>query len=60
MPKLNRAQRRAMKKKNKNATEVIADTAERLNYINLLQKLRELNARQEKEIMNDEDANEDN
>ena len=58
--KLNRAQRRAFKKKYGhtppvvNATlqeqqEVINDTARKLTYIDLIQKLRALNAKKEKE-----------
>ena len=57
VPKMNRKQRRAwMKKygkKNKQTeldTKVIADTTEKLNYIDLIQKLRILNEKNEKEI----------
>lgn len=60
-PKLNRAQRRALAKKNKNKSqaavmngyneqiEVINDTARKLSYIDLIQKLRALNERKQKE-----------
>ena len=54
MPKLNRAQYRALKKKmkGKNISEdstlsTIADTAKRLTYIDLIEKLRELNTKNE-------------
>ena len=64
MPKLNRAQRRALAKKTKNksltAAPTIVDTAEKLNYIDLIQKLRELNAKKEKENEDYEDADENN
>ena len=66
MPPMNRAQRRAWQKKqrrNKNrikpAAETISDTAEKLNYIDLIQKLRALNEKKEKENEN-ETTNEDN
>ena len=56
MPPMNRAQRRALAKKmkknkddNKNEIDVIADTTKKLNYINLIQKLRELNEKKEQE-----------
>ena len=59
---LNRAQRRALKKKmGKKGEEdlnLISDTAKRLSYVDLIQKLRKLN--KEKENENYEDANEDN
>lgn len=62
MPKLNRAQRRALAKKTKNkslsAASAITDTAEKLNYIDLIQKLRELNAKKEKENEEYENADE--
>ena len=59
---MNRAQRRALKKRvgakkyaemveNGEAVEAISETAKKLNYIDLIQKLRKLNA--EKEIEND-------
>lgn len=69
-PKLNRAQRRALKKKvgQQKYAEMIAnsgdeiaminETAEKLNYIDLIQKLRKLNAEKEKE--NGETVTEDN
>lgn len=54
--KLNRAQRRALAKKthnptmkNQNAIDAIADTTTKLNYIDLIQKLRKLNEKKEKE-----------
>ena len=57
---MNRAQRRALKKKvgskkyaemvaNGDVTETISDTAKKLNYIHLIQNLRELNEKKEKE-----------
>lgn len=58
---MNRAQRRAMKKKmgakkyaelvaeDSEVAEVVSETAKKLNYINLIQKLRELNEKKEKE-----------
>lgn len=60
-PKLNRAQRRALAKKNKNKSqatvmngyneqiEAINETARKLSYIDLIQKLRALNERKQKE-----------
>lgn len=67
--KLNREQRRALKKKlgakkfaelyseNDNPVEVIADTTRKLEYIDLIQKLRELNEKNAKEIEENEAAN---
>lgn len=62
--KLNRAQRRALAKKNKgkkaeaivdsSPMEVINETAAKLNYIDLIQKLRKLNEEKAKE--NEEDG----
>ena len=56
MPPMNRAQRRALAKKmkknkdsNKNEIDVIADTTKKLNYIDLIQKLRVLNEKKEQE-----------
>lgn len=57
---MNRAQRRALKKKvgakkyaemvaNGDVVETISDTAKKLNYIDLIQKLRKLNEKKEKE-----------
>ena len=57
---MNRAQRRALKKKvgskkyaemvaNGDVVETISDTAKKLNYIDLIQKLRKLNEQKEKE-----------
>lgn len=51
--KLNRAQRRALQKKlgkkNLNDAEVISDTAQKLNYIDLIQRLKKLNEEKENE-----------
>ena len=66
---MNRAQRRALKKKvgakkyaemvaNGDVVETISDTAKKLNYIDLIQKLRKLNEEKEKE--NGETTTEDN
>ena len=49
MPKLNRKQRRALNKKYDNQVELVTDTAEKLNYIDLIQKFRKLNEIREKE-----------
>lgn len=57
---MNRAQRRALKKKvgakkyaemvaDGNVVETISDTAKKLNYIDLIQKLRKLNEEKEQE-----------
>ena len=50
---LNRAQRRALAKKvgkkNREDINTIADTTEKLNYIDLIQKLRKLNEKRERE-----------
>lgn len=61
MPKLNRAQRRALKKKQgkkqiANEIEVVTNTAQKLNYIDLIQQLRELNKIKEKELEDIENA----
>ena len=60
-PPMNRAQRRALKKKvgakkyaemmgeSNDVVEAVAETAKKLNYIDLIQKLRELNAKKENE-----------
>jgi len=50
---LNRAQRRALKKKklvskDDNVVDIVSETAKKLNYINLIQKLRKLNEEKEK------------
>jgi len=67
---MNRAQRRALKKKvgakkyaemvseSGNEITMINETAEKLNYIDLIQKLRKLNEKKEKE--NGETTTEDN
>ena len=69
-PAMNRAQRRALKKKvgakryaemvseSGNEITMINETAEKLNYIDLIQKLRKLNEEKEKE--NGETTTEDN
>ena len=60
---LNRAQRRKLQKKakknNMSYNEAITDTAEKLNYIDLIQKLRALNEQKEKENI-ENDATKDN
>ena len=60
-PPMNRAQRRALKKKvgakkyaeivgeSNDVVGAVAETAKKLNYIDLIQKLRELNAKKENE-----------
>ena len=68
--KLNRAQRRALAKKNKgkkataaqkSQIDEINETAAKLNYIDLIQKLRNLNEKKAKEIEeNGEPATEEN
>lgn len=63
---MNRAQRRALKKKvgskkyaemvaNGDVVETISDTAKKLDYIDLIQKLRKLNEEKNKENGNDDD-----
>jgi len=63
--KLNRAQRRALAKKNKgkkaqmaqkSQIDEINETATKLNYIDLIQKLRVLNEKKAKEIEEDGNA----
>ena len=63
--KLNRAQRRALAKRNKgkkaqaaqkSQIDEINETATKLNYIDLIQKLRVLNEKKAKEIEEDGDA----
>ena len=63
--KLNRAQRRALAKKNKgnkaqtaqkSQIDEINETAAKLNYIDLIQKLRVLNEKKAKEIEEDGDT----
>ena len=62
-PPLNRKQRRALAKQmkkqqgkvSKAATNNIAETTKKLNYIDLIQKLRELNAKKENENYVDEE-----
>ena len=60
-PPMNRAQRRALKKKvgakkyaemvveNGDVVEAVSETAKKLNYISLIEKLKELNAKKENE-----------
>ena len=67
---MNRAQRRALKKKvgakryaemiaeNGDIVEAVSETARKLNYTNLIQKLRKLNAEKEKENYGDDDEEE--
>ena len=61
MPPLNRAQRRALAKKTKNkglsksAQSNIAETTKKLNYIDLIQRLRNLNEEKENENYVDEE-----
>lgn len=56
----NRAERRAlMKKMGKNNYNVIADTAAKLDYIDLIQKLRALNEKKRNEVIDDEQTTED-
>ena len=60
MPKLNRAQRRQLAKKHQIDNfqrEALQDTVKKLNYIDLIQKLRILNERNQE---NGENATEDN
>ena len=70
-PPMNRAQRRALKKKvgakkyaemvsNGEITEAVADTAMKLNYIDLIQKLRKLNEEKQKENENGDATIENN
>ena len=60
-PKLNRAQRRSLAKKagkkGRSQLATISETAKKLNYIELIQKLRKLN--EEKEKSNNEDLAKD-
>lgn len=68
LPHLNRAQRRALaKKKNKNKKNLnsaemttVMDAAKKINYINLIQKLRELNEKNKMEIKENEEINKNN
>lgn len=56
----NRAERRAlMKKIGKNNFTAISDTAMKLDYIDLIQKLRALNEKKRNEVIDDEQATED-
>lgn len=60
VPKMNRAQRRAMAKrmgrKGREQMGTISETAKKLNYIELIQRLREMNEEKENE---NEQATED-
>lgn len=67
MPPLNRAQRRALAKKqgknkglSKNAVETIADTTKKINYIDLIQRLRKLNENNKGEMKENEDETKGN
>lgn len=67
MPPLNRAQRRALAKKqgknkglSKNAVETIADTTKKINYIDLIQRLRKLNENNKGEMKENENENKGN
>lgn len=59
----NRAERRALMKKmgkeNYNEFMAISETAAKLDYVDLIQKLRELNKKKENEVYEDEQATED-
>ena len=59
---MNRAQRRKLMKKlgkkNRGNIEVVSNMAEKLNYIDLIQKLRKLNEQKDKEIEKNESSNE--
>lgn len=61
---MNRAQRRAAAKragrKGRAKIDLVTETATHLDYINLIQKLRELNKRKEKEVDGNEDSIENN
>ena len=61
LPPMNRAQRRAWnkknKKKNKAAFNAITDTAKKLDYIDLIQRLRKLNERKNEENEATQDGN---
>ena len=61
--KLNRAQRRAaakkLGKKGRANADLIAETAEKLNYIDLIQQLRKLNKEKENEENGNYDSSED-
>lgn len=54
---MNRKQRRALAKKNKGTADTVSDFAKKLAYINMIQKLRELN---KKENEANEDSTKDN
>ena len=59
----NRAERRALKKRmgaSFGDFEAISETAKKLDYIDLIQKLRELNKRKQNEGYDDEDSEEEN
>jgi hypothetical protein len=48
-----------MGKENYNEFMAISETAAKLNYIDLIQKLRKLNKKKENEVYEDEQATED-
>lgn len=60
----NRAERRALMKKmgkeGYNEFMAISETAAKLDYIDLIQKLRELNEKKKDEVYDDEDSEENN
>ena len=66
MPTMNRAQRRALAKKqgkktlSKTATDAIAETTKKINYIDLIQKIQALNKKREEEGETYENENEGN
>lgn len=53
-PTFNRKQRRFLNRKTKNDAEVIAEITKKLGYIDLIQKLRELNKKKENEVYEDD------
>lgn len=62
--KLNRKQRRSImhkmgKKRGQTAIDSVAETATKLNYVSLIEKLRVLNEQKEKELEEYEDASEE-
>ena len=66
MPAMNRAQRRALAKKqgkktlSKTATDTIAEITKKINYIDLIQKIQALNKKREEEGETYENENEGN
>ena len=55
---LNRAQRRALKKKTKHIAQKVIDDATEINYMDMINKLKEMNAKQE--ALEDENTNQEN